>query len=125
MNNGYIGVRRNGLTVVLLGVVTCGVYLFYWYYQAMEDINRASGEERINSAMLLILSIFCSPVLWVVLYKVDEGLSRISNEEDVHYNSNFILWLLLTFVCGVGGLVAMFQITKAFNNIWDKREGIS
>jgi drug/metabolite transporter (DMT)-like permease len=122
---GYVGKRRGPWQVILLGLITCGIYTFYWYYQAMEDINRASGEQRINSAMLLILSIFCSPVVFVVLYKIDDQLTLLSKEEGVHYTPKYILWLLLTLILGVGPLVAVFQIIGAFNNIWDRREGIS
>ena len=64
--NGYIGVRRNGLTVILLSIVTCGIYLFYWYYQAMEDINRASGEQRMNS----LTSFFCIDSIILFILRV-------------------------------------------------------
>ena len=119
--NGYIGKSRSGIVVLLLGLVTFGIYTYYWYYQIMEDINRASGEQRINSVGLLIGSIICFPIIFVVLYKVDKELSRLSQEEGTHYKENFLLWLLLTIFCGIGTLVALFQICGAYNQIWDKR----
>ena len=122
MRHMYIGVQRNGLVVLLLSIITCGIYAYYWYYQIMEDINRASGEQRINSVGLLIGSILCFPIVWVVLYKVDRELARLSGEEGTYYKENFIMWLLLTILCGIGSIVAMFQICGAYNQIWNKRQ---
>ena len=119
--NGYIGKSRSGLVTLLLGVVTCGIYSLYWYYQVMEDINRASGEMRINSVGWLIGSIVCFPLFWVVLYKVDRELARLSAEEGVYYKENFILWLLLSILMGIGPIVAVFQICGGYNQIWDRR----
>ena len=124
MNNGYIGVRRNGLTILLFTLITCGIYAIYWYYVAMEDINKASGEMRINSVAWLLGSLLCPPLSWVILYKLDNELIRLSRENGTVYNGNFILWLLLTFACGIGTLIAIFQIPTAFNDIWDRRQNV-
>ena len=120
--NGYIGKKRNGIVVILLGIVTFGIYYLFWYYTIMDDINKASGEERIPALGWLIGSILCAPLLWVVLYKVDKNLSRLAQENGTYYKENFVLWLLLTIFCGIGGIIAMFQICGGFNEIWEKRE---
>ena len=126
MNPKYIGVRRDGIVVLLLSIVTCGVYAYYWYYQAMEDINRATGEQRINSVGLLIGSILCFPIIFVVLYQIDRELARLSAIEGTYYKENFVMWLLLSiFVFGIGNWVAMFQICGAYNQIWDRRSGVA
>jgi len=122
--NAYVGIRRSGLVVLLLGLVTCGIYNLYFYYVSMEDINRASGEQRLNSVGLLVGSILCFPVVWVMLYQIDRELSRLAKENGTHYSENFVMWLLLTFMCGIGIFVADFQICKGLNDIWDKREGV-
>ena len=121
--NSYIGVRRSGIVVLLLSIVTCGIYMYYWYYQSMEDINRASGEERINSVLWLVLGIFLPIALFVALYIIDQNLKRLSDENGVSYKEKFIIWLLLSFI-GVGVIVAMFNVCRAYNNIWDKRQGL-
>jgi len=121
MQNNYIGENRNGAIIILLSIVTCGIYMFYWYYVIMEDINRASGEQRINSTLFLLGCIFCPPVAWIMLYQIDKNLARLARENGTEYTENFVLWLLLTFICGIGGIIAIFQITNGFNAIWDKR----
>jgi hypothetical protein len=56
-----------------------------------------------------------------VLYKIDKGLADASYSEGISYKENFILWLLLTIIAGVGVFVAMYQVTSAYNDIWAKR----
>ena len=41
---GAIGELRKPLTVVLLTIVTCGIYLLWWYYRNFEDMKQYSGE---------------------------------------------------------------------------------
>lgn len=119
----YIGKTRNPIVVILLSIVTCGIYMFYWYYTVMEDLNKASGEEKINSVLFLILGILCFPVMWYVLYKIDKGLAELSAREGIPYKENFILWLVLSLLAGVGTIIASYQITVAFNDIWARRGG--
>jgi len=119
----YIGKTRNPVTVILLSVFTCGIYLFFWYYTVMDDINKVAGEERINPVMLLVLSIVCFPVSLYMLYKIDLEMVNIASREGVSYNSNFLMWVILSILAGIGSLIAMFQITTAFNDIWARRSG--
>jgi len=120
----YIGKIRPPLQVILLTFVTCGIYGIYWYYVIMDDLNKARGKEIINPVLFLVLSLFCGFVVYYILYTVDKNLVQLSAEEGTSYNrENFILWLLLTLIGGIGTLVAMWQISNAYNDIWAKRAG--
>ena len=123
-NNGYIGVRREGITVLLLSIVTCGIYMYWWFYQCMEDINKASGERRLNSMGLLLGSIFCPFVIYLMLYNIDRNLARLSQENGTFYKENFVMWLLMTLLCGLGTYISLFQVSSGLNEIWDKRQGV-
>lgn len=121
----YIGKRRESIMTIVFTIITCGIYMYYWLYVTMEDINRASGEQKMNSTALLIGMICCAPVMWYVLYQIDKGIVSLSAESGTSYRENFILWLLLSLVAGVGMFVAMFQVSGALNEIWDRRAGVS
>jgi phosphotransferase system glucose/maltose/N-acetylglucosamine-specific IIC component len=117
----YIGKKRDPIVVILLSIVTCGIYGIYWYYTAMVDLNGILGEERLNPVTFIILCIICPPVLYYVLYKIDSGLAQAAERERIYYKENFVLWLLLVLLLGIGVFVAIFQITGAYNRIWDNR----
>ena len=120
----YVGKTRSGVLVVILTIITCGLYGLYWYYVVMEDMNKAMNRQYMSSVLLLILAIICFPFAWYILYKVDQGMVEVCTQEGVLYKENFILWLLLTLVLGVGVIVAMIQITGAYNKLWEKRSSV-
>lgn len=49
--------QREPVTILLLSLVTCGVYLLVWKYQTTEELRRASGDNSINPGLDLALSI--------------------------------------------------------------------
>jgi hypothetical protein len=48
--------ERSGVTVILLSLVTCGIYFFVWKYQTTEELKNVSGDTSINPMMDLLLS---------------------------------------------------------------------
>lgn len=119
----YVGIKRDTVTVVLLSIVTCGIYFYYWMYVTSRDINRAMGQERMDLTLLLILSILCAPVMFYWFYQMDKCLLEIGRQERVQYEEHFILWLLLSLVCGIGSIVAEVQVQDFMNRLWDTRAG--
>jgi hypothetical protein len=74
---GAVGQMRNPLTVVLLAIVTLGIYLLWWYYRQFEDLKQHTGE-GIGGGIGLLLGIFCTIVNWVLLpAEVGSGNSSI------------------------------------------------
>jgi len=119
----YIGKVRNPVTVIILSIITCGIYYYFWLYTAMDDLNKAAGREVINPALFLILSIFVPFVVLYVFYTMDKAFAEISKNEGITYKENFILWLILYLACGVGMYVGMYQLTEGFNALWAARGG--
>jgi hypothetical protein len=122
-SNQYIGMTRDPVMVIVLSIVTCGIYYFYWLYTTMNDLNKMAGREVINPGTFILLSIFCAPVVYYVFYTVDKSLAEVSYYEGTHYKENFIMWLILAMLCGIGLLIGMHNITEGFNAIWAKRSG--
>lgn len=67
--------KRSGGTVVLLSILTCGIYGFYWWYkqgELMEKLNYESGKASSSSAVLyLLLSIFGLSFVNMILLQSD------------------------------------------------------
>ena len=111
------GEIRKPVTVILLSIITCGIYTLYWEWITKDQINKLADKEIIGSG-LLILSWFCFPVRLFVWYKWDLGLQEIVKRFNVKYNSNFILWVILAVVAGVGYFVLLFQVQDTLNKIY-------
>ena len=120
----YIGITRDPVMVIVLSIVTCGIYYFYWLYTVMNDLNRMTGREIINPGTFILLCIFCAPSIYYVFYTVDKNLAEASRYEGTYYKENFIMWLILAMVCGIGLLIGMHNITEGFNAIWARRSAI-
>lgn len=67
--------KRSGGTVLLLSILTCGIYGFYWWYkqgELMEKANQKSGKASSSSAVLyLILSLFGLSFINMILLQSD------------------------------------------------------
>jgi len=87
----------------------------------MEDMNKTMNRNYFSSVLNILFTIICLPFAWYILYRVDQGLVEVSSTAGIVYKEKFILWLLLTFILGVGIFVAMVQITAAYNDLWEKR----
>ena len=51
------GTVRSVPMLVILSIVTCGIYYFYWIYKTTDEIKNFMERDDINPALELILSI--------------------------------------------------------------------
>jgi len=71
------GETRNPVTIILLTLVTCGIYGIYWFYLVSKEINAALGEERINFVLWILLSLLAGVGTYIMEYQVQEALNEI------------------------------------------------
>lgn len=112
------GVVRNPLLVVVLSVVTCGIYWIVWAFMVSEEINRAAGEKKVDPVVYFLLGLLCFPLIFVGMYKIDEALFELNIRAGLPANKNFILWLLLSLV-GVGSAFMGYQVQEQLNKLWE------
>ena len=113
----FKGEKRDPLMLILLSIVTCGIYCIYWHYTVGNEINSALGKEAVNP-VLAIISFCCFPVLFYYVYTVDKALEELTAERGIKYTSNFVLWVI-TMLFGIGTLVEMFQVQTTLNEVWE------
>ena len=111
---------RKPVTCILLSIVTCGIYMLYWDWITNKQINALAGREVISSGMV-VLGWFCAPVMWYIWYKWDLGLQDIARMYNKNYSSNFVLWLILLIVAGVGNFVMLFQVQDTLNRVYGEQ----
>jgi hypothetical protein len=64
LNPGAI-TERSPLTILLLSLVTCGIYFIVWKYQTTDELRLASGDESLNPGMDILLTLV-SCGLWSI-----------------------------------------------------------
>ncbi|MCL2415753.1 MAG: DUF4234 domain-containing protein [Defluviitaleaceae bacterium] len=59
--------KRSIATCIILSIVTCGIYLYYWVYKIMESLYKANNMES-KAGMDILLSIVTLGIYGIYLY---------------------------------------------------------
>jgi hypothetical protein len=108
------GRRRSAGLVVLLAVVTLGVWTLVWSYQNGDEIRRFSGRGIGGIGYLLITLVF-SPITMFLMAGEVEQLYR-SERREPRITVIWGLWFLLPII---GQLIWYFRIQRAINEFWE------
>ena len=113
---GVKGKIENPTTVLLLSLVTCGIYGVYWYYQRAKELNAYMGTEVINP-MFVFPGCFCPPLLIYVAFLFAKALPEVQKKAGIEAKDEFVLhFILLWFVNFVG----QYLYQQKLNEVWAK-----
>jgi hypothetical protein len=113
---GTVGKVRSPLTVLLLGIVTLGIYSVVWYYKTFQEMKDYSGE-GIGGVVGLLLSLFCGViVIFLLPAEVGNLYSRDGKEKPISGVTGF--W---TFLPIVGGFVWLWKVQGRLNEFWQSK----
>lgn len=95
-------VRERSIPVmIILSIVTCGIYGLYWLACLNDDLNALTKRYEVSGGMAVLLSIVtCGIYRWYWLYKSGEKVDMIKNDSGEQSSYSAIVFLLL----GVFGL---------------------
>jgi hypothetical protein len=110
---GAIGELRKPLTVVLLSLVTCGIYQLWWYYRDFEDMKQHSGE-GVGGLLGLLLAIFCS-IIAVFLLPAEVGNLYAREGQEKPITALTAFWNLIPIA---GWIIFIYKVQNALNNYW-------
>jgi Domain of unknown function (DUF4234) len=113
---GAIGELRKPLTVVLLTIVTLGIYGLWWYYRNFEDMKQYSGQ-GVGGLLGLLLGIFCSIiVIFLLPAEVGNLYDREGKEKPCSALTGF--W---QFIPLAGGIIWIYKIQNRLNDFWSPK----
>lgn len=113
-----LGERREPGIVLLLTIVTCGIYYFIYLYKASEEIEAFTGEVDTSPTLEVVLSILTCGLYTIYWdYKTAKKIARMQQQVGLPSNDNAILYLVLNLL-GVGFVNALIQ-QGHLNSIWD------
>jgi len=108
-----LGKRRSAGLVILLSIVTCGIWIFVWAYQNGDELNRWSGK-GLGGGLHLVITIFVSPVTMFLMAGEVEQLYRDDGQEPP-ITTLWGLWFLLPLI---GNIIWYVRIQDAINTYW-------
>lgn len=122
---GPLATDRSLFTYILLNLITCGIYGWYFLYCMARDVNIAcdgDGETTPGLGKLILLSLLTFGIYgYYWYYKLGNRLSANAPRYGMTFQENgasVIIWCVVGYlICGFGTWVAMHILIKNTNAI--------
>lgn len=116
---------RGLLAYIVLSIITCGIYSYYFIYKMAHDVNIAcEGDGKTTGGLIAFIClsfITCGIYAWFWYYNLGNRLADNAPKYGLNFQENgttVILWLIFgSFVCGIGPFIAMNILIKNTNSI--------
>lgn len=107
--------RVDPIVVLLLGFITCGLYLIYWNIKVAQVLNAVAGREVISQP-IAIFSGCCMPVnLYFYYLAGKEGLPKVYERTGEREKDQSTLLLILGFLFPmVAAMIVQGDINKLY-----------
>ncbi|MBX2961296.1 MAG: DUF4234 domain-containing protein [Cyclobacteriaceae bacterium] len=108
--------KNDPIIVLLLGFITCGLYLIYWNIKAAQVLN-AVAEKEVISQPIAIFAGCCLPVnLYFYYLAGKEGLPKVYEKTgEANKDQSVLLLILGFFVPMVAAMIVQGDINKLYN----------
>ena len=116
---------RGLASYIILSIITCGIYGYYFIYKMAHDVNIACDGDGENTsglvAFVLLSLITCGIYAWFWYYNLGNRLAANGPRYGLSIQENgttVLLWQIFgAFICGIGPFVAMHILIKNSNKI--------
>ena len=111
---GPLGKVRSPLTVVLLTIVTLGIYHFFWIYYVFKELKDHTNE-GIGGVIGLVIALVIGIVNWFVLpSEIGNMYKRAGLEKPVRGVTGF--WNLIPLA---GFIIWIYKVQNSLNHVWE------
>ena len=116
MNQELPNFKNDPIIVLLLGFITCGLYLIYWNIKAAQVFN-AVAEKEVISQPIAIFAGCCMPVNAYFYYLAGrDALPKVYDKVGEERKDNSTLLLILgIFIPMVAAMIVQGDINKLYN----------
>lgn len=115
--SGPLGEVRSTAGVIVLSIITFGIYGIYYIYKTHDEMQRHSGQ-GMGGVVALLLSVFG---LGIVLdFTMPDEIGKMYERRGMTAPVNALtgLWAALGWIILVGPLIWMIQTNGALNDYW-------
>jgi hypothetical protein len=111
---GPVGKVRSPIVVILLFIVTLGIYGIYWWYASFQELKDHTGEGI--GGLLGILFGVCIGIVGIFLlpFEIGNMYEREGKPKPMSWLTGF--WNFLPLV---GGIIWVFKVQDAMNREWE------
>lgn len=107
------GVFYNTGLVILLSVITCGIFGAFWTYRTSEDLKKYNGD-GLGGVLGVVIYLLLSVVLmFTIPAEIEKMYKREGRQSPV--SALWGLWFLLPLI---GNIVWYVQVQRALNDFW-------
>ncbi len=126
---------RGLASYIILSIITCGIYGYYFIYKMAHDVNIACDGDGENTsglvAFILLSMITCGIYAWYWYYKLGNRLANNAGRYGLCIQENgttVLMWCIFgTLICGIGPFIAMHILIKNSNmicNAYNRTHGL-
>ncbi len=116
MVTSAVGKLRSPVTVILLSIITLGIYSLYWQYASFKEIKDHAGE-GIGGGLGLVFAILLGIVnVFLLPHEVGRLFLRAGRPEPVSALTGF--WVLIPII---GGIIWVVKTQGRLNEYWEER----
>lgn len=118
MNTGPIGQKRGLWFVILIGIVTFGIYWVYWAYKTCDEMKRRTGE-GLGGVLGLVVWIVVQPVMaFVIPSELGNMVERDGKPRPMTGWTG--LWMFPGGILIIPIFVWFWKVQSALNTSWEE-----
>ena len=108
--------KNDPMVVLILGIVTCGLYLIYWNIKMAEVIN-AVAEREVISQPVAIFSGCCYPAhVYFYYVAAKDGLPKVYEKIGVTYQDQTTMLTVLGLLFPmIAAMILQGEVNKLYN----------
>lgn len=115
--------NRSLVKYILLSLVTCGIYSYFFIYQLAKDVNiicAGDGKETAGLVKFILLSIVtCGIYSLIWMYGIGNRLAENAPRYGLNFTENgttILMWYIFgILLCGIGPYIAIHIVIKNTN----------
>lgn len=118
-NTGPLGQHRGVAFVVLISIVTIGIYTIYWVYKTQEEVKLHSNQ-GLGGVLGLVVWVLVSPVsAFVIPSEIGKMYAQDGRERPITGWTG--LWLFPFGIFVVPAIVWFVKIQGSLNRYWESK----
>ena len=114
---------RSTFVVLLLSIVTCGIYLIYWYSELYDDMTELTGQTPTGNPFILdfLLSVLTVGIWGIYVdYRISQQLVDLQKERGMQPSDTTVPVLLLDVAAYVTCLFTYFISSAIQQEVFNK-----